>query len=187
MILTCDNEYRVVLDACVLVPMPLCDTLLRFAEDPALFCIVWSEQILDEVRRSLDGPSFGYTEDQINRRINTMRKAFPEACVTVPQNLIPAIIGLPDPDDRHVVAAAIHSHSNAIITNNLKDFPEQVLSPHAILIQSADDFLIHQFHLNQSLTLEKLDTQAVAIRKTRSDLLVLLAKCAPKFCNLMRE
>ena len=176
MILTHDNEYCVVLDACVLMPMPICDTLLRFAEEPAFFCIFWSQQILEEVRRGLQGARFGYTQEQINRRLAAMEQAFPEACVNIPDGLIDGIKDLPDPNDRHVVATAICSHSNAIITENLKHFPAQVLSQHRILIQSADEFLIHQFHLNQQLVLDKLDTQAAAIKKRRADLLELLAK-----------
>jgi hypothetical protein len=53
MILTQDNEYAAVLDACVLVPMPLCDTLLRLAEDPAMYRPLWSEAILTEVATAL--------------------------------------------------------------------------------------------------------------------------------------
>jgi hypothetical protein len=49
MILTPDNEYSVVLDACVLAPMPLCDTLLRLAEEPGLYRPLWGEEILREV------------------------------------------------------------------------------------------------------------------------------------------
>ena len=52
------------LDACVLAPMPLCDTLLRCAEDPALFRVLWSEQILEEVKRTLL-QKFGYTAKQV--------------------------------------------------------------------------------------------------------------------------
>jgi len=54
MILTPDNEYAVVLDACVLVPMPLCDTLLRLAEEPAMYRPMWSEEILQEVGAALE-------------------------------------------------------------------------------------------------------------------------------------
>jgi hypothetical protein len=57
LILTLDNEYAAVLDACVLVPMPLCDTLLRCAEDPGLFRALWSEQILEEVKRTRSASS----------------------------------------------------------------------------------------------------------------------------------
>ena len=64
MILTLDNEYAAVLDACALAPMPLGDTLLRCAEDPALFRVLWSEQILEEVKRTLL-QKFGYTAKQV--------------------------------------------------------------------------------------------------------------------------
>ena len=46
-------DYRVVLDACVLIPMPLADTLLRMAEAPRLYLPRWSQAIMDEVTRNL--------------------------------------------------------------------------------------------------------------------------------------
>ncbi len=58
MILTPDNEFCVLPDACVLLPMPLCDTLLRSAEEPSFFRIVWSEEILNEVRKGLLSEKF---------------------------------------------------------------------------------------------------------------------------------
>ena|SRR5579872_2440961 len=87
MILTLDNEYSVVLDACVLAPMPLCDTLLRCAEEPALFRLLWSDTILEEVHRTLN-QKFGYSREQCDYRIRKMREAFPEACVPVPDELL---------------------------------------------------------------------------------------------------
>jgi predicted nucleic acid-binding protein len=124
MILTLDNEYSVVFDACVLVPMPLCDTLLRCAEEPTLFRLAWSNQTLEEVERALT-TKLGYSEAQASRRVRAMREAFPEAVVNFPNSLIHACEGIPDPDDRHIVAAAIHCHSHAIITANLKHFPKE--------------------------------------------------------------
>jgi|HubBroStandDraft_2_1064218.scaffolds.fasta_scaffold2405357_1 hypothetical protein len=53
MILTRDNEYSAVLDACVLAPMPLCETLLCCAEEPALFRALWSDETLEEVSRTI--------------------------------------------------------------------------------------------------------------------------------------
>ena len=69
MILTLDNEYAAVLDACALAPMPLGDTLLRCAEDPALFRALWSE--LEEVKRTLL-QKFGYTAKQVDYRLRVM-------------------------------------------------------------------------------------------------------------------
>ena len=83
--------------------MPLCDTLLRAAEEPSFFRIAWSQQIIEEVQKGLQGPRFGYSAEQVGRRIRLMNAAFPEALHQVPQNLIHSIEGLLDPDDRHVV------------------------------------------------------------------------------------
>src|SRR3974390_192462 len=117
MILSQNNEYAAVLDACVLAPMPLCDTLLRLAEHPAFFRPLWSGLILQEVGRVLEN-RLGYTPDQRQRRINQMQIAFPEATVTLPSNL--DSFNCPDVDDRHVLAAAVRGQANAIITSNTK-------------------------------------------------------------------
>jgi predicted nucleic acid-binding protein len=184
MILTPDNEYCVVLDACVLMPMPLCDTLLRAAEEPAFFRIAWSEQILNEVRRVLAGPKFGRTPEQAERRIKAMQGAFPEALFQIPTGMIEGVARIPDPDDRHVVALAVHARANTIVTNNIVHFPEAALSPHHLTAQTADDFLVHQYHLEPQVMLEKLDRQAAGIRKRRADVLQFLANSAPRFCEL---
>jgi hypothetical protein len=47
------SQYVVVLDTCVLAPMPLCDTLLRLAEEPVLYVPKWSDDILCELRSTL--------------------------------------------------------------------------------------------------------------------------------------
>jgi len=184
MILTPNNEYCAALDACVLIPMPLCDTLLRSAEEPSFFRLAWSQQILDEVQRGLEGPCFGYSEDQVRRRIRLMNAAFPEAFHQVPQGLIDSIAGMPDPNDRHVVALAIHAHAQTIVTDNIRDFPDQVLEPHHLTVLSADEFLVHQYHLDPENMLEKLDRQAAGIRRQRDDVLSLLQNSAPRFCQL---
>jgi hypothetical protein len=161
--------------------MPLCDTLLRFAEEPAFYRIAWSTHILDEVRRGLSGPKFGYTETQTSRRMDAMQQAFPEACCNFPEELLDGIIGLPDLDDRHVVAAAIASHSLAIVTANLQHFPQDVLHKYGLLPQSPDDFLTHQFHLNPGLAREKIDAQAAALKMRPEELLKTYLRFAPSF------
>ena len=80
--ITQTNAFVVVLDTCVLVPMPLCDTLLRLAEDPAFYMPRWSAGILDELRRVLC--RMQYTEAQAERRITAMQCAFEDACVAQP-------------------------------------------------------------------------------------------------------
>jgi predicted nucleic acid-binding protein len=186
MILTLDNEYCAVLDACVLVPMPLCDTLLRCAEEPALFRVAWSETILEEVQRTLRD-KFNYTQEQASRRGRVMREAFPEAAVNFPNRLILALECIPDPKDRHVAAAAIHGQCHAIVTNNLKHFPIEPLAKHNILVQSADEFLVHQFHLNRDRIMDVLDTQASAIGKQREYVVERLRKQAPNFVEIIQK
>jgi predicted nucleic acid-binding protein len=184
MILTPNNEYCVVLDACVLVPMPACDTLLRAAEEPSFFRIAWSEQILDEVRRTLSGPRFRYSTAQVERRAALMQRAFPEAMHSIPLGLIDGIAGLPDPNDRHVLALAIHAQANTIVTENTRHFPIEVLSQHHIIASTVDEFLTHQFHLEPQSMLDKLDRQAAGIHRRRSEVLEVLKKLAPGFCKL---
>src|SRR5207253_6093587 len=119
MILTPDNEYSAVLDACVLVPMPLCDTLLRLAEEPAFYRPLWSEQILLELDNTLVN-RLKYTDQQRDRRIKVMREHFPEAIVNIPATLMSALSCLPDKNDCHVLAAAIRGGANAIVTHNIR-------------------------------------------------------------------
>lgn len=68
------NHYVAVLDTCVLAPMPLCDTLLRLAEDPAFYIPKWSADIMRELRSTLR--RMGYTPAQAERRIVAMESAF---------------------------------------------------------------------------------------------------------------
>jgi predicted nucleic acid-binding protein len=187
MILTPDNEYTVLLDACVLAPMPLCDTLLRLAEEPAFYRPLWSETILQEVGSVLE--RWGHTPAQRERRLGFMRLHFPEACVDVPAGLLEAFTCVPDPNDRHVLAAAVRGHANAIITLNERDFPEECLKQYDMYRQSPDEFLIHQFHLSPELVLEKIDAQAIAIRQSRRQVIKRLDELcqAPKFTALLRK
>lgn len=183
MILTPDNEYTALLDACVLYPMPLCDTLLRLAEEPAFYRPLWSEQILREVGEVLI--AHNYTPQQRDRRIKFMRQAFPEAIVDVPEEMIKGVGTLPDLGDSHVLAAAILGKANVIVTQNTKHFPSVALERYGILCHNADDFLIHQYHLGPDKMLEKLDEQAADIRMERLCLLKLLEKAVPNLVKLL--
>lgn len=185
MILTQDNEYAAVLDACVLAPMPLCDTLLRLAEDPAMYRPLWGEEILEEVARTLE-TKLGRTSAQSHRRIEAMRGAFPEALVSLPKDLTQALSGIPDNNDRHVLAVAIRGHAHAIITQNIKHFPGPCLEEYGVLCQTPDDFLIHQFHLNGPQVLDKLDAQAAATNQSRPEVITRLSKFVPGFIALIQ-
>jgi len=184
MILTPDNEYTAVLDACVLLPMPLCDTLLRLAEEPSLYRPLWSSVILDEIERNLSG-KFGYTTDQAKRRISAMRLTFPEAEIYIPPELLKAFDCIPDEHDRHVLAAADRGGAHAIVTHNIKHFPEDCLQRFDILCQSPDEFLVHQFHISPGEVITKIEEQADNIGEDVSALIQSLAKTVPQFAKLL--
>lgn len=92
MILNQDNEYTALLDADVLVPMCLCDTLLTLAEDPAMYRPLWSDRILQEVGHALEN-KIKLTPEQRQHRITEMRKAFPEALMAPPPCLAEPLNG----------------------------------------------------------------------------------------------
>jgi predicted nucleic acid-binding protein len=185
MILTPDNEYIVLLDACVLVPMPLCETLLRLAEEPALYRPLWSDQILQEVGIALG--RMKYSPDQVSRRLEAMRATFPEAKAPLPKDLIEGLTCIPDPNDRHVLATAIAGRANAILTLNRRDFPVECLAQYDIDRMLPDEFLVHQYHLNPAAVLDKIDAQAAAIRKSREVVTQLFRERlqAPNFADLV--
>lgn len=124
-----------VLDACVLVPSVLADTLLRCAER-ALYRPLWSEEILGEVHRHLPLTVDGAAAD---RRIAAMRRHFPEALVTGYEPLIDQMVN--HPKDRHVLAAAVAAGAECVVTANLRDFPDHAVDAYAIEALHPDDFL----------------------------------------------
>ena len=159
------KKLVVVLDACILIPMPLCDTLLRAAE-VSLFRFHTSEQILEETARNLAkilakrqkiDPK--KTLQKAQRRVKQMKQAFPESLVEPKQEIIHILTN--DPKDRHVLAAAIEAQADLIVTSNLKDFPSYALDPYQIKAVSPDDFLVNLVNLFGSLKLlEILQQQA---------------------------
>jgi predicted nucleic acid-binding protein len=183
MILTGNDQFAV-LDACVLVPMALCDLLLRLAEEPAMYRPVWSEQILTEMTKALRTKLHRSTEQAAWRR-QQMKEAFPEAMVTAPSALLKGVECIPHKDDRHVLATAIVAHANVIVTQNIKYFPKDCCHKYSVLCHTPDDFLIDQYNLHPQLVLDKLDDQAAGISQNREFVVASLKAAVPKFCKLV--
>lgn len=110
--------FPAVLDASVLFNRPVTDTLLRAAEY-GLYRVHWSKNILDETTRNLIEKR-KITNSQAAHLQRELAKAFPEALVSFPDNLIEKMTN--SKSDRHVVAAAVMAHAQVIVTFNLKHF-----------------------------------------------------------------
>jgi len=137
--------YAALLDACVLYSAPIRDLLLRLALTD-LFRAKWSADIHAEWMSSLATNRPDIPPDRIHRMRDRMDSHVRDALVENYASLIPGLV-LPDPKDRHVLAAAIVGRADLIVTYNLKDFPAEALAPFGIEAQHPDEFLRHQFDL----------------------------------------
>lgn len=157
------SPYPVVLDACVLYPSLLRDLLMHLGL-AGLYQPKWSTIIEKEWQRNLIKDRPDLKPDQIKRTGELMNQALPDAMVTGFEPLV-ASIELHDVDDRHVVATAIYSNAEIIVTFNLKDFPQQYLDNFFIEAIHPDDFITDLFDLNQALVLSAVNKQRRIMRK----------------------
>ena len=139
-------RYTAVLDACVLYPAPLRDLLISLAAD-GLYGARWTAEIQDEWIRKLHAKRPELDKQKLLHTASLMALAVEDAVIHRYQYLI-STLDLPDPDDRHVLAAAIVGHADAIVTFNLKDFTDTKVSRHEIEILHPDDRLIAQYELD---------------------------------------
>jgi predicted nucleic acid-binding protein len=155
--------FTVVYDACVLFPAPLRDLLLRVAS-LGLVRARWTELILDETFRSLQASRPDLAAAALQRTRSLMNAAVRDCLVTGFESLVDGVT-LPDPDDRHVVAAAIRSGAQVIVTWNLKDFPSASLERFSMEAQSPDDFVLHLLHLAPGLVASAVTQQAADLKR----------------------
>lgn len=173
------SQFVAVLDTCVLAPMPVMDTLLRLAEEPAFYTPKWSKEILEELRRTLG--KLGRSPAQIDRRIFTMTRAYPDAVVEGFQALIFSMTN--DEQDRHVLAAAVKCGAHAIVSDNKKHFPHECLAAYNLECLTADEFLVHQYHLDPDAFINVLREQASDIKWTLPH---LISKHVPSLSQLIK-
>jgi hypothetical protein len=167
--------------------MPLVDTLLRMAEEPRLYVPKWSEDILGEVERNLVS-ALNLTPAQSAHRVEQMKAAFPSALAHPSYKRL--IAGMPTeihPKDRHVVAAALRSNCELIVTYNKKAFPQAALSELGITVLGPSTFLISLFDLEPAVATRKLHEQAEAIGIRFDDLLGRMNTAVPAFASYLRE
>ena len=127
---------RAFLDANVIRGQQTTDILLSLAHRD-VFEPRWTQHVIDEMRRNRP-PEL--SDADIDRRIQTMNKAFPRAMTSEPPQELQDQMQA-DPKDKHVLAGAVHSNSDVLVTDNLKDFDPPSSGPNAMQVQSLNQFL----------------------------------------------
>lgn len=160
--------FAAVLDTSVLWPSLQRDFLLSLAAEGA-YRPLWSEAILDELvyheaqKLTERGRLSSGADAAAHRLIDQMSQAFDDALVT-DWEALEGSYHLPDPDDEHVVAAAVMGGAEVIVTDNLKDFPVSRL-PESVRAVSAGEFAYDT--VRQHLTLACRAVLAICERSGR--------------------
>ncbi len=154
-------SFTAVYDACVLYPAALRDLLLHLAVSD-LFRARWSNDIHEEWIRNVLQDRPDLPRERLLRTRDLMNTHVRGCVVQGYHSLIDALT-LPDPDDRHVLAAAIVAGADIIVTYNLKDFPTDALAPYEIEAQHPDTFTRHLIDLDPNAVLR-------AVREQRANL-----------------
>jgi predicted nucleic acid-binding protein len=141
-------RYTALLDACVLHALATADALMSLAS-AGLYAAKWSRTIEAEWIASIEArrPDL---QGRLAYRRDQMREAVPDW--EVEERAWQSLAGglkLPDPDDVHVLAAALAGHADCIVTANLRDFPSEVVSPLGIEVIHPDQFIVAQWDLDQ--------------------------------------
>jgi predicted nucleic acid-binding protein len=143
-----------VYDANVLYPSLLRDLLIRLGVAGAVRAR-WTGHILDEVFENLVANRPDLDPRLLARTRALMNDAIRDAVVGGFEGLIDDLT-LPDENDRHVLAAAIHAEADVIVTANLKDFPLELVAEHGIVAQHPDAFLVERLDENGPIVMAAL-------------------------------
>ena len=151
-----------VYDANALYPAPIRDLFIRLAR-AGVVSARWSDEIHDEWTRSLLRNRPDLDPAKLQRTRELMDAAVPGALVQGYARHVDRL-QLPDPDDRHVLAAAIEAEADVIVTFNAKDFPRAIVSAHGIDVRRPDAFVL------ELLAGGDVDAVYAAVRAHRSEL-----------------
>ena len=176
------------LDACVLYPLPLRDTLLRLAQR-RLFAVRWSGRILDEVTRNLIADHRA-TSEQAQRLVDAMRQVFPGSEVPVAAIGVVEPAMTNEPSDRHVLATVVASEdAKALVTFNLRHFPAAVCEPLGVDVLHPDLFLCELYGQGPQSVHAVLAEQVAMLSRppmTVDDVLERLGATVPEFVGRVR-
>lgn len=170
--------FTALYDACVLYPAPLRDLLMRLALTD-LFRAKWTDAIHDEWIRAVLKTRPDLKPEQLERTRQLMNAHVRDCLVTGFEEIIPSLT-LPDPGDRHVLAAAIVGRADVIVTFNRKHFPASALSPLGVEAQHPDEFVTHLLDLDPGAVCAAVKRQRESLKKppkSVDDFLPTLEQC----------
>jgi len=145
------------LDACVLYPVGLRDTLLSVAQAGA-FRPLWSAQIIAETRGAIVSSVPDVDPARIDRMLADMQAAFPDATVSGYERLLGDMAN--HPSDRHVLAAAVRGRATVIVTWKVRHFPRRACAPQGVCVQTPDQFLTTLFGESADSVFDALQNQS---------------------------
>lgn len=183
------SNFTVVYDACVLYPAPL-RSLLMYLTLSGQFRARWSDDIHEEWIRNLLKKRSDIAPEKLDRVRELMNQNVPGCLVEGYESLIPSIT-LPDEDDRHVVAAAIQTRAEAIITFNLKDFPDESLAPYNMKATHPDDFIMDLCDQNLAAVIQATRQHRASLKRpafsAKAYLDLLLKQQLPQTVSRLRH
>ena len=181
--------FTAVYDACVLYPAPLRDFLMELALTD-LFKARWTDDIHDEWMRNVLKNRPDLTLEKLTITKNLMNANVRDCLVRNYAAIIPGL-QLPDPKDRHVLAAAIRCNADVIVTFNLKDFPEDYLAQYGVEAQHPDEFILHLLDLQPAVICQAAEQVRSRLKNPPNTpdeyLETLLRQGLPQSTTTMRE
>lgn len=140
-------SFTVVYDACLLYPASIRDLVVELGRT-GLLRAKWTERIHSEWISAVLRQRPELVRSRLERVAELMNAAVDDCLVSGFESLEAGLTGLPDPNDRHVLAAAIHCGAQEIVTFNIRDFPDAFLHPYGIRAVHPDTFVEHLLDLN---------------------------------------
>lgn len=156
------SPFTAIFDACVLYPAPLRDFLM-WRGLSGRFRARWSHDIHEEWKRNPLPNRPGLTRAQVKRTSDLMDCAIPDGLVNEYEEFI-AGLTLPDPDDCHVLAAAIRCGASVIVTFNRQDFPADALASYGMESQHPDEFVENLFDLDAAAVVAAAQRQRAQLK-----------------------
>lgn len=169
------DRFTALIDACCLAGGLRRNILLSLAE-AGLYRVKWSEKILIETGIAI--AKITERKADVPKQINIMKAAFDDAMIDDFSTIESALRQgqMKDPDDAHVIAAAIRGGVDVIVTDNIKDFSKATLDLYGIEAMTADDFIADCFDLNEVVAMSAINKMRKRLKHPKYTWVLLCEK-----------